>query len=224
MKFTAMQLQNIEFLRQFRSEQVELPCEERQYRNAHFMHFSHSRKERRRIEKFLDDHTTQSALVGTLINAMNREDVVVHRRLDTLLGKLVKTFGAYGRKEPCATAHFSRLSGEITRFMELSADCREKMQRSFPDTINCSRDIRVLKCAVREYFDLVCFYHDVFSALLEEELGRSGATALLSPVEESLLQVTTLVKTQLFSLEATLNRLVEWRTRYRQLEVQGVYN
>jgi hypothetical protein len=108
--------------------------------------------------------------------------------------------------------------------MELSADCRKKMQRSFPDKLSGSQDIRLLQITVCEYFDLVAFYHDVFSALLEEELGRSGATALLSPVEESLLQVTTLVKAQLFSLESTLNRLIEWRKRYRELEVQGIYN
>lgn len=223
MKITAMQLRNIEFLQQFRKEQVDLPAEERQYRNALFMHFSNSRRERHRIEKFLENYTNQSDLLGALVTDMEREDTVIDRRLRTFLKKLLKTFAAYSRREPYTAAWFTRLSGEMVRFLNLSTLSRSRMQALFDKARN-SIDIRDLRRVTRQYLDLVYSYHDVFAALLDEELGRAGASRDTSPVEEALCKLITLIKSQQFLLEATLRRLDEWRARYRELEAQGVYN
>jgi hypothetical protein len=218
-----MQLQNIEFLHQFRQEQVDLPAEERQYRNALFMHFSNSRKERCRLEKFLENFTTQSDLLGALVTDMERQDTVIDRRLRTFLGKRLKTFAAYSRKEPYTAACFTRLSGEMVRFLNLSTHSRNRMQALFDKAPN-SVDIRDLRRVTRQYLDTVYSYHDIFAALLDEELGRTGTTNLTSPVEEALYKLITLIKSQIYLLEATVNRLDEWRARYRELIAQGIYN
>lgn len=223
MKITAMQLQNIEYLQQFRGERIELPVEERQYRNSLFMHFSNSRREQRRLEKFLENFTTQSELLGALITGLDREDTVIDRRLRTFLQKLLKTFAAYSRREPYTAAWFTRLSGEMVRFLNLSALSRNKMQ-TLVDKAGTSVDVRHLRRATRQYLDLVYSYHDVFAGLLDEELSKTGTTSLTSPVEEALCKLITLIKSQLFLLEATVNRLDEWRRRSRELEAQGVYN
>lgn len=218
-----MQLQNIEYLQQFRKEQVDLPAEERQYGNVLFMHFGNGRKERHRIEKFLENYTTQSDLLGALVTDMEREDTVIDRRLRTFLGKLLKTFAAYSRREPYTAAWFTRFSGEMVRFLKLSTLSRGRMQALFEKAGN-SLDIRDLRRVTRQYLDLVYSYHDIFAALLDEELGRTGASRETSPVEEALCKLITLIKSQLFLLEATLRRLDEWRARYRELQAQGVYN
>lgn len=218
-----MQLQNIEYLQQFRKEQVDLPAEERQYGNVLFMHFGNGRKERHRIGKFLENYTTQSDLLGALVTDMEREDTVIDRRLRTFLGKLLKTFAAYSRREPYTAAWFTRFSGEMVRFLKLSTLSRGRMQALFEKAGN-SLDIRDLRRVTRQYLDLVYSYHDIFAALLDEELGRTGASRETSPVEEALCKLITLIKSQLFLLEATLRRLDEWRARYRELQAQGVYN
>ena len=87
-----------------------------------------------------------------------------------------------------------------------------------------SRNIRYTRNTVRQYLDDIYHFHDVFAGFLEEEYGRTGASAVTSPAEEGLLKLTTLVKSQIFAVEATVKYLNTWGKAVRAVEVQGIFN
>lgn len=226
-----MQLQTIKFLQQFRKEEVEFPIEERQYHNICFRHFSNSRKERRLLEKFLEKYITHSALIGALVSVLEKEDQAVNYRMQDLMKKLLKLFVRYGRREPYMEQYFVRLSAEITHFLHFGELFQDELQGLLLDKVTTipavqmgSGDIRKIGRVVREYLAVVYYYHDVFAGFLEEELGRNGTSAVISPVEAALSKLTTLIKSRIFTVEAVVLQLKEWRTGSRELEVQGIYN
>src|SRR6185437_12652560 len=123
-----MQLKNIEFLKQFRKEELALPCEDTQYRNVQFRHLSGSRKNRRLLERYLEDRITHSGLVGAFIAKIETEDRVVSRRLIAFMEKLAKTFAAYCRRRPGRSGFLSRVGTEIERFTRAATLYEDKAQ------------------------------------------------------------------------------------------------
>lgn len=233
-----MRLKNIEFLRQFREEEIELPCEDRQYRNIHFMHFSRNRKEKHLLEKFLEKRITHSGLIGELVGKMEREDQVVQRRLIEYMQKLLKTFAGYMRKEPYASSYLGRLSAEVRRFLNAAEVYQGETLFPLLSTMHVlltenkksrkgcmySRDITDAQIVTLQYLDMLYDAHDIFADLLQEETGKTGKVLVTSPVEECLFKLILLIKDQLFAMEATVNRLAEWKRRSRKVEVQEIYN
>lgn len=233
-----MQLPTIEFLKQFRTEETGLPLEQRPCRNVSVRYFGSSRKERRFLGKLLEENTANAELIGVLVGKMEKEDQVVHRRLRDFIRGLLKNLTTLSRKEPYSAQYLTRLSAELRRFIELVEGYQDKMQLLLLDTIKSiaeedpdgnqdyvgSKEIRYLQIPVRQYLDIIYYYHDTFTDLLQEELGRTGTSAVISPVEAALFKLTTLIKSQIFSLETTDRRLYEWKKSLRTMETQGIYN
>ncbi|HVU94121.1 MAG TPA: hypothetical protein VHE34_02815 [Puia sp.] len=233
-----MQLQTIEFLKQFREEDPGLPREERQYRNVCFRHFGTDRKEKMWLERILENRITQSGLIAGMVVKMEREDRVISRRLGNLMKKMQRVLAATRRGEAYPARFAARLSAEISRFHQRATLYQNKIQlpllrtlktglgitRQDAGTLLGSGDIRYIRDAVLQYLDDIYYYHDVFSRLLEEEYGRTGASAVTTPAEEGLLKLTTLIKSQIFAIEATVNYLNKWGKGICKVEVQGICN
>lgn len=228
-----MQLKNIEFLKQFRDADMRLPRETGQNWNVYFRHYKTGRNQRYPLERIVENRLTQSALIGEIMVKLEREDKVISRRLGELMKKLQRLLAASSCREPYLPRFIARLSGELGRFSELEESYRDKMQwpllKSLRDVQGagpylCSREIRYTRKAVLSYLDDIYHYHDVFAGLLEEAYGRTGASAMITPVEEGLLKLTTLIKSQIFAIEGTVKFLHRWGKETREMEVQGVYN
>ena len=233
-----MQLKNIEFLKQFREEDNGLPHAERQYGNVYFRHFNTVRKEKYPIERFLEKKVTHSGLIGELVVKMEREDQVIGRRLSDLMLKLQRVLTASCSREAYPPQFVAKLSVEMGRFNDLAALYWDKMQSpllsSLRDILSArqksaggyldSGDIRYIRNGVRAFLDDIYYYYAVFARLLEEEYGRTGASAVTSPAEEGLLKLTTLMKGQIFAIEATVKYLNKWGKGTREVELQGIYN
>jgi|SRR5579872_6696171 len=233
-----MQLQDIEFLKQFRKEEISLPGEDLPYRNMQFRHFGSSRKGRYQLEKYLENQIANTELISALVTKMETEDLLVNRRLMRFMKKLLKTFVAYGRKDPCRREYLTRVCAEIGRFMGAATLYEDKAQSVLLNTLRSiraenksgyngylgSRDIRRFEVMVQQYLDIVYLLHTAFADLLDEELSRTCTKSELSPVEDALFKLTMLVKSEIFAVESTSKRLAEWKTRSREVEAQGVYN
>jgi hypothetical protein len=230
-----MQLVNIEYLKQFRKEDVELPGQERLSREIYFLHFHTSRKQKLQLERVLGERITHCRLIGAIVSEVEREGLVANRQLAGHLRKLLKVFDAYRCREAEAAEYFVRLSAQIRRFMGLAEVCQVQTQSYLLNKVKGvvgrnrddyfgSRDIRHMQLVLGKYLDIVCCNHDIFCDLLNEELNRTGAATGTSPVEAALFRLTTFLKGQMFSLEATLSRLGVWQKSLCVLEAQGVYN
>lgn len=233
-----MQLPTIEFLKQFHTEEMGLPHGQQPCRNVSVRYFGNSRKERRSLGKFLEENMANTDLTGVLVSKMGKDDQVVHRRLREFIRRQLKNLAAINRKEHYPAQYLTRLSAELRRFMELTEGYQDKMQLLLLDTIKAiaaddqgrsqdyvgSREIRYLQIPVRQYLDILYYYHDTFTGLLQEELARTGTSAVISPAEAVLFKLTTLIKSLIFSLEANERRLHEWKKRLRTMETQGAYN
>lgn len=233
-----MQLQNIEFLKQFRQEEISLPLEDRQYRNIQFRHFSGSRKGRHLLERYLEDQIAHAALVGALLTKMETEDLRVSRRLTAYTRKLLKTFAAYSRKESCRCGYLTRACAEIGRFVRAAKLYEDRVQSVLQNTLRSihaenkngsnayvgSGDIRRFQIMTEQYLAIAYLFHTIFADLLEEELGRTRTSLVSSPVEDALFKLTMLVKSEISTIESTSKRLGEWKTRSREVEAQGIYN
>jgi hypothetical protein len=233
-----MQLQNIDFLKQFRKEEISLPGEERQYRNIQFRHFSGGRKGRYLLERHLENQIANSELVGRLVVKMETEDLPASRRLTGFMQKLLKTLAVYSRKDCLRSEYLTRVCAEINRFMGAANLYGDKAQSVLLNTLRVvhvesrsgytgylgSVDICRFQVMVKQYLDIVYLFHTVFADLLEEELSRTSARPESSPVENALFKLTMLVKSEIFVIESTSKRLGEWKTRSREVEAQEVYN
>jgi|GEM_PF-3075952 len=231
-----MQLQNIDYLKQFRQEDVILPFEQGQSGKVHFRHFSRSRKDRLLVQKHVERQITNSRPVSALLTKIETEDLPISRRLTSLLKKLTRSFSTQNCRRFSPPQFIARLLAETGCFLKIAAEYQERTQFPLLNTLRHiaegskratrvgSADIRNLQTGLEQYLDELYTFHDSFAALLVQEYGRTGKSAVTSPAEEALLKLTTLIKSQVFSMEATIKYLVDWKKATRKIEAQSIYN
>ncbi len=232
-----MQMQHIEFLRQFQTEDIALPREGRPHGSTCFRHFGLRRKERRSTEKFLEHYTSHTDVITLLISRIEREERVVHRRLWDHMIKALKIADRAGRKSPDMAAAAAGMSAELRQFMSVSALYQDKIAsllRCICRTVGTdtsagrngwlsSKDIRGMHLVVSRFLDVLNSSYDVFTRLLQEEYNRTAKGAA-SPVGAVLTKLATLLKGEIFCIESIAGGLQAWMSSTRAMEMQALCN
>lgn len=239
MKFQAMPQQDIEFLQQFRSGDIDLPQEDRQFGNVCFRHFSRNRKEKGALEEILQDQLAHSAIIDALIGKMEKEDQVVDRQLAAFLQKLQKSLSGLSRKEPSARIRLEKLTAEISAISDRVRLFHLRTQPLLLETLKNisaerkaarnagyvgSQNVRTMQLLARRYRESLYLYHEVFTGFLEDESEKMGKVMVISALGNCLLNLTILIKARIASIEVSFNCLGEWKMKLRLEEAQGVYN
>ncbi|HEV2353081.1 MAG TPA: hypothetical protein VGR89_02465 [Puia sp.] len=234
-----MQPQEIEFLQQFHTENIDLPSEDRHFGNVYFRHYSRGRKERASLEEVVEDQLDHSAIIDSLIAGMEREDRAADRQLATALQKMHSALLSLIRREPGASDRLQRLADEVAEF---SGTVRIHEMRAQPALLDALKNIsaerkaartsryigsgyvRTIQTAVRKYRDAMDLFYNLFIRLLEQESVRNGRAGLMTPVAGDLAGLTGLIRNRIVLIEQRFNLLGEWKMRMRLAEKQGLYN
>lgn len=235
----AMLHQEIEFLQQFRKADIDLPYEDRQYRNVCFRHFSRNRKEKSALEEILENQLAHSEIIDGLIGRMDKEEQVADRRLAGFLQKLQNALSAFRRNETASVTRSEKLMTELLSFSELVRIYQMRTQPLVLEALKNiaaerkaarnsefvgSRSVRSMQVLLRQYRDILYFYHNVFAGLQEDESEKVGKVTVTTPLGDCLLNLAVLIRSRIAAIETSFNRLGEWKMKLRLAERQGFFN
>jgi len=229
-----MQLVHISFLRQFREEEIALPCQDHQYRNMVLRHFSCTKKERRLVDQFLERKLAHSALIGSLIDKMEKEDLNTSKQLSAYAGQMRRQFTAFAHETPHKGRYYQSVSQALALLMETVDICREATRRR----VQCLKalvagkkaapfhpaDFRDIQLVLNQYLDNLSNQHQRLTVLLEQESNGTAKFRLGTRAGLSLAKLLALLQKEISAVGATAEKVEEWRRRLRILIIQETYN
>ncbi|HVS95327.1 MAG TPA: hypothetical protein VHE54_02545 [Puia sp.] len=229
-----MQRVQLSFLRQFRKEPIELPCQDHQYRNTILRHFSSTGKERGRLEQFLEQTLAHSTLIGSLIDKVETEDLRTSKQLSAYVDKTLRLFDGFAREEPY-TARYYRVVSQALEDLLASVDSCYKASRERVRLLKAivaakrtrpfeAEDFRDLQLDLHQYLDSLAAHYQGFVEILEQESQQTGKLQLATRAQLSVFKLLKFIEKEISAVEATSGKVEEWRKRLRRLVVEETYN
>lgn len=233
-----MQRLDIEFMQQFKEQEMKLPAIDHRNGNLSLRYFINKKKERRLLGKFIEKNLSHTDFIRQLIAKMESEDLALTRRLIHYMAGLLDAFSADIRKEPYSAAYYKSLSADVRQLLKLLSSPENPHivlynrlnnlligeMPSSPAGQVCSRDIRNLMAALKDSADIMSAYHDVFTSLVQQESASMGKTLVTSRVGQRLFRLSLVVESLILVTRGTYTRMAEWQKQVRRIQRQEIYN
>lgn len=233
-----MQRLDIEFIQQFKEQEIKLPAIDQRKGGLLLRYFTNKRKERHRLGKFIENNIGHADIIRELIAKMENEDLALTRRLIHYMAGLLDAFSADIRKEPYSANYYRSLSADIRQLLELLS-AAENPHVALYNRVNnlltgetpsspagraCSQDVRGLAIALKESADILSAYHDVFTSLVQQESISVGKMLVTSRVGQRLFKLSLVVESLILATRSTYTRMAEWQKQVRRMQRQEIYN
>jgi len=233
-----MQRPDIEFMQQFKEQEINLPSIDQRNGNLSLRYFTDKKKERQRLRKFIEKSMGHGEIIGDLIAKLENEDLALTRRLIHYMAGMLDAFSADIRKEPYSAAYYRTLSEDVRQLLELLSSAENPHvvlynrlnhlliaeMPSSPAGPVCSRDMRNLMVVLKDSADIMCAYHNVFTSLVQQESASVGKLLVTSRVGQRLFKLSLVVESLILATRGTYSRMAEWQKQVRRMQRQEIYN
>ncbi|MDO6431515.1 hypothetical protein Q4E93_13000 [Flavitalea sp. BT771] len=233
-----MQRLDIEFIQQFKEQEMTLPVIDQRHGNLCVRCFTNQKRDRRLLRKLIEKEMDQTHTVNELIIGLETEDLATTRRLIYCMSDLLEAFSADIRKEPYSARYYKSIPSDVLqllKFLNSEENPHVVLYNSLNDLLvsgtspvsrgrSCQKSISSLMTILKASCDTMCAQNEIFSGLVKQASAGKGKLDTTSRVGQRLVKISGLLVNLIVTTRYTLGRLAQWQELLMRRERQGIYN